>query len=471
VTPPSLAESWAVQPLLRIVGIAVVAALGVPASAGAAPPATASAPIAFPPIAFAQRTLPNGLRVVLVEDHRAPTVAIDVCYDVGGKDDPPARSGFAHLFEHLMFKGTSNTRPESWDRLTEDVGGYNNAYTAPDVTNYYEVVPSNHLERLLWAEADRMANLTVDEPNFVTERKVVIGEYDQRVLASPYGMLFELANGAYAVHPYKRGVIGSPAQLNAASLDDVRAFHTTYYRPDNAVVVLVGDLDPAQANAWVDRYFGPLRRPVAPIPRVTAVEPAQTAQRRVTYASKNAPLPAAFVAYHIPAASSADGPVLDVIEALLGRGASARLRTALIDRTGVASQIYANADVRQQPGVFDVMAIATAGHTSGDLVTALGAQIARLRDETVPSDELEKAKTQEISAVVRVLQTHDQVAQALARAVFINGDPNDLNRYPNAYLRVTPGDVQRVARRYLTVENSTVVEYETASATAPGPAK
>ena len=251
----------------------------------------------------------------------------------------------------------------------------------------------------------------------------------------------------------------------------MRAFHTTYYRPDNAVLVLVGDFDPAQANAWVDRYFGALRKPAAAIPRVTAVEPAQTAQRRVTYASKSAPLPAAVIAYHVPAASSSDGPVLDVVEALLGRGASARLRSALIDRAGVASQIYANADERQQPGVFDVMAIASAGHTSADLVAALGAEVARLRDEPVAPDELERAKTQEISAVVRQLQTHDQVAQALARAVVVNGDPNDLNRYPSAYLRVTQRDVQRVARRYLTVANSTVVEYETAAQGGGGAAK
>jgi len=264
--------------------------------------AAQQAPIVVAPIAFTQRTLPNGLRVVIAEDHRTPTVAIDIGYDVGAKSDPAGRSGFAHLFEHLMFKGTANVKPESMDRFTEDVGGYNNAYTADDITNYYEVVPSNHLERLLWAEADRMANLTVDQPNFVTERKVVIGEYDQSILSSPYGMLYELANGAFTTHPYLRGVIGNPDQLNAASLADVIAFHTTFYRPDNAVLVLVGDLDPAQANAWVDKYFGALRKPAAAIPRVTAVEPEQKQQRMISYVSKNAPLPATLIAYHIPAA-------------------------------------------------------------------------------------------------------------------------------------------------------------------------
>lgn len=420
------------------------------------------APIVVAPIAFTQRTLPNGLRVVIAEDHRTPTVAIDVGYDVGAKSDPAGRSGFAHLFEHLMFKGTANVKPESLDRFTEDVGGYNNAYTAEDITNYYEVVPSNHLERLLWAEADRMANLTVDQPNFVTERKVVIGEYDQSVLSSPYGMLYQLANGAFTKHPYARGVIGNPDQLNAASLSDVIAFHKTFYRPDNAVLVLVGDLDPAQANAWVDKYFGALRKPSAAIPRVTVVEPVQKAQRAISYVSKNAPLPATLIAYHIPPAKAADSAVLDVIEVLLGRGPSSRLRTAIVDG-GLASQAVANADTRQQPGLFDVFAIANAGHSTGDLQAAIEQQMARLRDEAVPADELDKAKTQTIAALVRQLQTHDNVAQALVRAAVVQGDPGAVNRLAGEYSAVSAGDVQRVARKYFTTANSTVVSYQTAA--------
>ena len=447
----------------RAVAIVAVALLALPV-AGAAQ----QAPISVAPIAFTQRTLPNGLRVVIAEDHRTPTVAIDVGYDVGGKSDPPGRSGFAHLFEHLMFKGTANMKPESMDRFTEDVGGYNNAYTANDITNYYEIVPSNHLERLLWAEADRMANLTVDQENFVTERKVVIGEYDQRILSSPYGMLFELVNGAFTTHPYKFGVIGNPEELNAASLANVIAFHTTFYRPDNATVVLVGDLDPAQANAWVDKYFGPLRKPAAKIPRVTAVEPVQTKQRRVTYTSKSAPLPASLIAYHIPPQRSADTPALNVLEMLLGSGPSSRLRTALVDG-GIASQTAANADTRQQAGLFEVYAIANAGKTTGELESALARQVARVRDEPIPAAELEKAKTQAIASLVRSLQTHDNVAQALVRAAVLDGDPGLVNRAAPEYAKVTAADVARVARTYLTVANSTVVAYETAAPATGAP--
>src|SRR5271154_838427 len=269
--------------------------------------ASPSAAIAVPPLAFSDRTLANGLRVLLFEDHRVPSVAIHVGYRVGGKDDPPGRSGFAHLFEHLMFKGTANTRAETIDRLTEDVGGYNNAFTTEDITNYYEVIPAHYCETLLWAEADRLAGLVVNEANFHTERDVVIGEYDQRILAEPYGMLDELVNReAYAEHPYRRGVIGDPANLHAATLDDVVAFHRTYYRPDNAVLVVAGDIDPVQTDAWVERYFGALPTPSEAIPRVGVVEPVQTEERRIAYRAANVPLPALEYAYHIPAANHPD---------------------------------------------------------------------------------------------------------------------------------------------------------------------
>jgi zinc protease len=283
-------------------------------------------------------------------------------------------------------------------------------------------------------------------------------------------MLYELANGAFTTHPYSRGVIGNPDQLNAASLADVIAFHTTFYRPDNAVLVLVGDLDPAQANAWVDKYFGALRKPSAAIPRVTVTEPRQTQERQISYVSKNAPLPATLIAYHVPAARAADTAVLDVIEALLGRGPSSRFRTAIVDG-GLASQAVANADSRQQAGLFAVYAIANAGHGTGDLQSALEQQIARLRDEPVPPDELEKAKTQTVAALVRQLQTHDNVAQALVRAAVVDGDPGAVNRLPGEYAAVTAADVQRVARAYLTPANSTVVAYQTASSGAQGAAK
>ncbi|RYD59891.1 MAG: insulinase family protein, partial [Sphingomonadales bacterium] len=232
----------------------------------AAPAPAAQQQIAVAPLNFTERTLPNGLKVYAIRDASTANVSVQVWYDVGSKDDPAGKSGFAHMFEHLMFKGTKNLVDEQMDRLTEDVGGYNNASTASDYTNYFEVVPANHLERLLFAEADRMASLVVDEKVFASERDVVKEELRSRVLAQPYGKLFYVyfPNISYAVHPYARPGIGSIEDLDAATIGDIRAFHATYYRPDNAVLVVAGNFDPAQLDKWVDNYFAPIAKPNRP---------------------------------------------------------------------------------------------------------------------------------------------------------------------------------------------------------------
>ena len=196
---------------------------------------TATAQVKMPRLEYRERTLANGLRVLTAQDQSSPTVAIQVWYHVGSKDDPNARSGFAHLFEHMMFKSTRNMKSEMLDRLTEDVGGFNNAFTTDDNTVYYEVVPSNYLETLLWAEGDRMSGLNVDEANFKSERAVVEEEYRQVIAAPPYGRFdYLLQQRSFQQHPYKRPTIGSLEDLDAASLADVQDFHRTYYRPDNA---------------------------------------------------------------------------------------------------------------------------------------------------------------------------------------------------------------------------------------------
>ncbi|MDB5039891.1 MAG: peptidase [Candidatus Eremiobacteraeota bacterium] len=423
-------------------------------------PTIAASAIHVAPIRFVDRTLANGLRAILVPDSRVPSVAINVAYRVGGKDDPPGRSGFAHLFEHLMFKGTSRTAPETIDRLTEDVGGFNNAFTSEDITNYYEVVPSNHLERLLWAEADRLASLTVNEANFATEREVVIGEYDQRILAEPYGMLDELVNReAFTVHPYRRGVIGSPEELNAAALEDVVAFHATYYRPDNAVLVVAGDLDVDETWRWIDRYFGPIATPQTPIPRVLAVEPVQTAQRTYTHRAANVPLAAAEEAYHIPAASHPDAAALDVLEALLGAGRSSRLYTSLIYDKQLASSAWASADLREQPGLFGARVTCARGVALADARAALEAELERVRTEPPSPAELARVQTQIASALVRSRQTASGIALALVHATTERGDPGVVNADLDRYLAVTAADVMRVAQTYLRAENRTVIEY------------
>ncbi|PXA90398.1 peptidase M16, partial [Caulobacter sp. D5] len=299
----------------------ISAAQAAQAASPAEPAAATSASkanIAVPPIVYRERTLANGLKVYASRDVTTPNVTVQVWYGVGSKDDPIGRSGFAHLFEHLMFKSTRNMPNEMLDRLTEDVGGFNNASTADDFTNYFEVVPANHLQRLLWAEADRLGSLVIDEAVFKSERDVVKEELRQRVLANPYGrFLTNIPRASYSVHPYQRPGIGSIEELDAATVDDVRAFHAAYYRPDNAALIVVGNFDDAQLDAWIDQYFGPLKTPAAPIKAVTAVEPPRVGPRTVPTSGPNVPLPAVAITWRAPPAVDPDVPALAVLDAIL----------------------------------------------------------------------------------------------------------------------------------------------------------
>jgi zinc protease len=409
--------------------------------------AAAAPPLEVAPLAYTERILPNGLQVLAAEDHTSPTVSVQVWYHVGSKDDPPGRSGFAHLFEHLMFKGTRYMKAESIDRLTEDVGGNNNAFTADDVTAYHEVVPSNHLERLLWAEAERMSNLTVDEANFKSERAVVEEEYRQRILASPYGRFYNAIDpAAYTVHPYKRPSIGSIEDLEAATLADVVAFHATYYRPDNATLVVAGDFDARQLQGWVDKYFGPVPRPPTPVPRVSVSEPAWTADRSAHASGPQVPLPAVALVWQAPPVTSADAPVLRVASALLGAGESSRLNQSLVYRQQIASQAGCEADLRAGPSLFAAYAVAAGSESIDRVREALKAEVLRLAGQLVPAAELDKVKTQLLTAALIERQTPDGKASALAEAAVMLGSPAKVNTQLDDLQRVSAADVQRVMR-------------------------
>src|SRR5258707_333550 len=314
------------------------------------------------PVAWRHRTLANGLEVYDVEDHASPTLSVQVWYRVGSKDDPPGRSGFAHLFEHLMFKSTAHMPAEMLDRLTEDVGGANNASTGDDVTHYYENIPSNYLQTLLWAEGERMGSLTVDEANFKSEREVVKEEYRTSVLGAPYG-LFELDidRDSFVKHPYHRPTIGSIEDLDAATLADVQQFHNTFYRPDNAVLVVAGDFEPAQLDAWVDRYLGVIARPSTPIPRVHVAEPPREETKRLTEKGQNVPLPAFASPWLPPAASSPDMVPLRVAAALLGFGDSSRLEQSLVYKGQIAQDVNVYQDGRTDVGLFVITATLASG--------------------------------------------------------------------------------------------------------------
>jgi zinc protease len=419
------------------------------------------AQVAMPPLDFRDRTIANGLRVLSVEDHSSPTVAIQVWYKVGSKDDPEGRSGFAHLFEHMMFKSTRNMKDEMMDRLTEDVGGWNNASTWGDFTNYYEVVPSNYLETLLWAESDRMASLNVDEKNFKSERAVVEEEFRARILAPPYGRLFyAIEKRSFKNHPYRRPGIGSLEELDAATLDDVRAFFRTFYRPDNATLIVVGDFEPKQLDAWVDKYFGRVSKPDQPLPRVTAKEPERTTEQRFTEYGPNVPLPAVALSYLAPPVSSDDAYALRVAESILGGGESSRLYQSLVYRQQIAQEAFVQADLREDPGLFVLGAILASGKQPADAERALLAELKRVQDEPVTQAELDKAKVQLLTNIIRERETSNGKAAALGNATVLMGDAKRANTDTSKLQAVTAADVQRVMKKYFTDTNRVVITYQ-----------
>jgi zinc protease len=422
--------------------------------------AVSRAQVAMPRINFQQQTLPNGMRVLSAVDHSSPTVAIQVWYHVGSKDDPPGRSGFAHLFEHIMFKATKNMKSEMMDRLTEDVGGFNNAFTNPDVTVYYEVVPSNYLETLLWAEADRLSGLTVDEPNFKSERSVVEEEYRQSYLAPPYGMLeYLIEQQSFTVHPYKRPTIGSIEDLDAASLENVRAFHETFYRPDNATLVVVGDFDPKQLDAWVARYLAPIPKPAIALPRVNVKEPERTAERRIMHYGANVPLPAIALTYLTPSEKSPDAEPLQVAATILAHGESSRLYKSLIYEQQVAQSADATPDLREDASVFYFNIVLASGKKPEDVERALLAEIKKVQDAPVSAAELDKAKNQLVTNELRQRETSNGKALALGSSAVLLGDPNRVNTDLTKLQAVTAADVQRVMKKYFTANNRLVIYY------------
>ena len=420
---------------------------------------TAAQQTRMPQLKFTDRTLANGMRVLTVPDSSSPTVAIQVWYHVGSKDDPPSRSGFAHLFEHIMFKSTKNMKSEMMDRLTEDVGGFNNAFTNDDVTVYFEVVPANYLETLIWAEADRLSGLNVDDANFKSERDVVKEEFRQSVLAPPYGMAFYLLQAkSFVEHPYKRPTIGSIEDLDSASLKDVQEFHSTYYRPDNATLVVVGDFDPKQLDTWIDKYLAPIAKPSKPLPRVTVKEPPRKSETRLTEYGRN-DLPLVGFTYLTPKLSDADTDALRVAEAILSAGESSRLYNSLVYTQQMAAEVIGDSGPLEDAGLFIAGAILSEGKKPEDAEKALLAEIKKLQDEPVPAAELEKAKNQLITNQLRERETSNGKALALGEAAVLLGDPARVNTDLARLQAVTAADVQRVMKKYFTDENRFVLYY------------
>lgn len=410
-----------------------------------------------PRLDYTMTTLDNGLRVVLLEDHSTPIVNIQVWYHVGSKDERAGRTGFAHVFEHMMFKGSKNVEPEQHTSRISEVGGRSNAYTTEDVTVFWDTVPSQHLPMVLWLEADRMATLRIDKNVFTRERDVVKEERRMRFENQPYGRLSEIIYGqAFTVHPYKHPVIGSMDDLEAASVDDVRGFFRTYYVPANTTVAIVGDVDTNQAVGLVTKYFGRIPKAERAVPREIPTEPAVKAARRVRV-EEAWPLPVVVVAHHITFDGHPDSYPLHIASKILSDGQSSRIYKKLVYEKGIALAAFGEGNLSEHPNLFFAVAIVQPGHTPAEAEQALVEELDRLRTEPVSDHELQRAKAQFARDYILGREANQQKAATLAHAVVIHNDVKTADGEFDIFANITAADVQRVARTYFTPDSRLVV--------------
>ena len=403
-------------------------------------------------IPFEQYVLPNGLTVLLSQDHSTPTVAVNAWYHVGSKNESPGRTGFAHLFEHVMFTGSGHVPYGLHDKLTEGVGGSNNGTTSNDRTTYYETVPSNYLESALWLEADRMGYLldTLDIAKLNAQRDIVKNERRQSYDNQPYGRASEILSAATypPSNPYSWDVIGSMDDLSAASEADVKSFFKLYYAPNNAFLSIVGDFEIPEAKAWVAKYFGDIPRGGA-ITRPSVSPVKLTEGKRLAY-EDHVQVPRLYVQWPTVGEKNDDQYALDVLGAILTGPRTARLTKALVYDQQAAAGVSAGQSSNEDVGEFLMVITPRPGHSLTDLEAAADAIIEKLKAEGPTAEEIEKAVAGEELSFVRGLESNLNKAMTLADGAGFHSDPGYFKVEYQKTLAVTAADVKRVANAYLT---------------------
>ena len=411
------------------------------------------------PVAFEEFTLPNGLHVILHQDKSTPIVVTSVLYHVGSKNENPNRTGFAHFFEHLLFEGSKNIARGQFDTYISGAGGNNNAFTSQDITYYYEVLPSNQLQLALWLESERMLHANVDQKGVETQREVVKGEFRERYENQPYGTIFrEVFARLFNTHPYQWLPIGSLEHINAASEQDYVNFYKTFYVPNNATLVVAGDIDPTQAKTWITQYFKDIPASKTPITRPSIKEPAMVAEVRDTVYD-NIQLPAVIMGYRIPKQGSADSYALQMLSMLLAQGESSRMHKALVDQQQKAVAAGSFPNDLEDESVYIVYGICNLGIDPQDVEKSLDEEIESVQDLLVQEEEFQKLQNQIESNFVESISSLEGIAQSLAEYKVLYKNTNLINTELDKYLAVTREDLQRVAKTYLQKNNRVVLHY------------
>jgi predicted Zn-dependent peptidase len=410
-------------------------------------------------IQFEKYTLPNGLKVILHEDHSAPVVAVTALYHVGSKNEDTARTGFAHFFEHLLFEGSENIKRGEFDKYVTNAGGELNANTTQDRTFYYELLPSNQLDLGLWLESERMMHAKIEQVGVNTQREVVKEEKRMRMDNRPYGsFLTEMLKRAFKVHPYRWAPIGSMDHLNAAKLEEFIQFYKTYYVPNNCVLSIAGDFNKADLKNKIEAYFATIPKGTYPIKKPNVKEPALGGEvRDVIY--DNVQLEGVFQAYRAPKQTAEEFYAFKVLATILAGGESSRMNKVLVDSKQLAAAAQAVPFFNEDEGLFITLAIANAGVKAKLLEQNMDSVVNELKTNLVGEREFQKVKNQITTELVKSKSTMAGIAEDLANFEVYFGDANLVNTELEKYNKVTREDVLKVAKKYLNNDNRVVLYY------------
>lgn len=411
-------------------------------------------------VAFEEYDLENGLHVILHNDNSAPVVITSVMYHVGAKDEQPDRTGFAHFFEHLLFEGTANIKRGEWFKIVTANGGTNNANTTEDRTYYYEVFPSNNLEMGLWMESERLMHPVINKIGVDTQNEVVKEEKRLRYDNSPYGQLIpEVKKNMFKNHPYRWTTIGSMDHLDAATLEEFQAFNKKFYIPNNAVLVVAGDIgNIAQTKEWIKKYFGPIAKGT-PIVRKTYTEEPITSTIKARYEDNNIQKEMVVAAYRTPSMKTRDARVLEMISTILSDGKSSRLYKKIVDDKKMALQIGAFSYSQEDHGTYILYGLPQGTNTSADLLKEVDDEIVKLQSELISENELQKLKNIYDNNFVNSNSSVEGIADNLATYYMLYKDVNLINTEIEIYHSITREEIRDVAKKYLNPNQRLILDY------------
>jgi predicted Zn-dependent peptidase len=408
---------------------------------------------------FEEYNLDNGLHVILHHDSSAPVVITSVMYHVGSKDENPDRTGFAHFFEHLLFEGTQNIKRGEWFKIVSSNGGVNNANTSVDRTYYYEVFPSNNLELGLWMESERMLHPVINQIGVDTQNGVIKEEKRTTSDNRPYGnILTAVKENMFTNHPYRWNIIGSMEHLDAATLEEFKAFNKKFYTPNNAVLVVAGDFDKKQAKDWIQKYFGIIPRGET-LKKQTFIEEPITQTIKATYEDPNIQIPMLVASYRIPSMKTRDARILDLISSYLSDGKSSKLYKKIVDQKKIALQIGAVGFSQEDYGMYIIYGLPMGTFTSADLLKEIDEEIVKIQTDLISEKNYQKLQNTFDNQFVNANSNVEGIAENLAKFHLLYGDVNLINDEIKLFHSITREEIREVAKKYLNPNQRLILDY------------